>query len=148
MKKGFFFSMLFAVVALASCTKTNEVTVDSAVPIGAFAATKSGALTAQNNTPTKGTASIGTDTKGTSFVKLGSDFTTELGTGTATLYLSTSATYKASPSTGNPDLKLVGVISKNGEQNFKLAAAPDAKFAYVIVWCGSAAIPFGNALLK
>jgi hypothetical protein len=148
MKKGFFFSMLFAVAAFASCTKTNEVTVDSAAPVGTFTATKSGALTAQNSTPTKGTASIGTDTKGTPFVKLGSDFTTELGTGTATLYLSTSATYKASPSTGNPDLKLVGVISKNGEQNFKLTAAPDAKFSYIIVWCGSAAIPFGNALLK
>jgi hypothetical protein len=148
MKKGFLLSMLFALVALTSCTKTEEVIVDTAVPVGAFTATKTGALTAQNSTPTKGTASIGTDTKGTSFVKLGSDFTTELGTGTATLYLSTSATYKASPGTGNPDLKLVGIIGKNGEQNFKLAAAPDAKFSYVIVWCGSAAIPFGNAMLK
>ena len=82
------------------------------------------------------------------WVKLGSDFKTELGTGTATLYLSTSATYKASPGTGNPDLKLVGIVSKNGEQYFKLGAAPDAKFSYVIVWCGSASIPFGNAMLK
>jgi hypothetical protein len=148
MKKGFLCSMLLAVVALASCTKTNEVTIDSSAPVGAFTATKTGALVAQNSTPTKGTASVGTDTQGTAFVKLGSDFATELGTGTATLYLSTSATYKASPGTGNPDLKLVGIIAKNGEQNFKLAAAPDAKFSYVIVWCGSAAIPFGNAMLK
>jgi hypothetical protein len=148
MKKGFFFSMLFALAAFTSCTKTEEVTVDSTQPVGAFTAKTTGALTAQNGTPTKGTASIGTDTKSTYFVKLGSDFTTELGTGTATLYLSTSATYKASPGTGNPDLKLVGVIAKNGEQNFKLTAAPDAKFTYVIVWCGSAAIPFGNAQLK
>lgn len=148
MKKGFLFSMLFAAVAFASCTKTEEVTVDTAVPVGAFTAKSSGALTAQNGTPTKGTASVGTDTKGTYFMKLGSDFTTELGTGTATLYLSTSATFKSSPGTGNPDLKLVGVIAKNGEQNFKLAAAPEAKFTYVIVWCGTAAVPFGNAQLK
>ena len=148
MKKGFFFSIMLALGALVSCTKTETVTVDTAVPNGTFAAKLSGALTAQNGTPTKGTASIGTDGQSANWVKLGSDFTTELGTGTATLYLSTSATYKASPGTGNPDLKLVGVVAKNGEQYFKLSAAPDAKFSYVIVWCGSASVPFGNAMLK
>jgi hypothetical protein len=148
MKKGFLFAIIVALGTLVSCTKTEQVTIDSAQPQGTFSITKTGTLTAQNNTPTKGTGSIGTDAQGTPFVKLGTDFTTELGTGTATLYLSTSATYKASPGTGNPDLKLVGIISKNGEQNFKLAAAPDAKFTHLIVWCGSAAVPFGNAMLK
>ncbi len=148
MKKGFFFTIMLALGAMVSCTKTETVTVDTALPNGTFAAKLSGALTAQNGTPTKGTASIGTDGKSANWVKLGSDFTTELGTGTATLYLSTSATYKASPGTGNPDLKLVGVVAKNGEQYFKLSAAPEAKFSYVIVWCGSAAVPFGNAMLK
>ena len=148
MKKGLFFSIMLAMSALVACTKTNEVTIDSAQPQGTFTASKTGALVAQNSTPTKGTASVGTDSKGTNFVKLGSDFTTELGTGTATLYFSTSATYKASPGTGNPDLKLIGTIPKNGEQNFKLTAAPDAKFTHVIVWCGSASVPFGNAMLK
>ncbi len=148
MKKALLFSFLFAFAALVSCSKTETVTVDSSVPNGTFTSKLSGALTAQNGTPTAGTASIGTDGQSTNWVKLGSDFKTELGTGTATLYLSTSATYKASPGTGNPDLKLVGVISKNGEQYFKLSAAPESKFTYVIVWCGSAAIPFGNAMLK
>ncbi len=148
MKKALLFSFLFALGAMVSCTKTETVTVDSAVPSGTFTSKLAGALTAQNGTPTAGTASVGTDGQSTNWVKLGSDFKTELGTGTATLYLSTSATYKASPGTGNPDLKLVGVIAKNGEQYFKLSAAPDSKFNYVIVWCGSAAIPFGNAMLK
>jgi hypothetical protein len=142
------FIIFFALVALASCSKTETVTVDTALPSGAFSAKLSGALTAQNGTPTKGTASIGTDGASANWAKLGSDFVTELGTGTATLYLSTSATYKASPGTGNPDLKLVGVIAKNGEQYFKLSAAPDAKFTHLIVWCGSASVPFGNAMLK
>lgn len=148
MKKALLFSLMFALGAMVSCTKTETVTVDSSVPSGAFTSKLAGALTAQNGTPTAGTASVGTDGQSTNWVKLGSDFKTELGTGTATLYLSTSATYKASPGTGNPDLKLVGVIAKNGEQYFKLSSAPESKFTHVIVWCGSAAIPFGNAMLK
>ena len=73
---------------------------------------------------------------------------TELGTGTATVYLSTSATYKADPGKGNPDLKLLGIVAKNGEQYFKLSAAPESKFTHVIIWCGSASIPFGNTPLN
>ncbi len=148
MKKGLLFSLMLALGAMVSCTKTETVTVDSSVPNGTFSAKLSGALMAQNGTPTAGTASVGTDGQNANWVKLGSDFKTELGTGTATLYLSTSATYKASPGTGNPDLKLVGIISKNGEQYFKMSATPESKFNYVIVWCGSASIPFGNAMLK
>ena len=148
MKKTLLFSLMLALVAFVSCTKTETVTVDSSKPNGTFTPKLSGALVAQNGTPTAGTASLGTDGQSSNWVKLGSDFKTELGTGTATLYLSTSATYKASPGTGNPDLKLVGVIPKNGEQYFKLSAAPEAKFTYIIVWCGSASIPFGNAMLK
>jgi hypothetical protein len=148
MKKNFLFLAVALLFALASCTKTETVTIDSATPQGNFTKTKAGTWVAQNGTPTKGSVQIGTDEKGTPFVKLGSDFTTELGTGTATIYLSTSATYKADPGKGNPDLKLLGIIAKNGEQYFKLAAAPESKFTYAIVWCGSAAIPFGNAPLQ
>ena len=148
MKKALLFSLFLALGAMVSCTKTETVTVDSSVPNGTFTSKLSGTLTPQNGTPTAGTASVGTDGQSANWVKLGSDFKTELGTGTATLYLSTSAAYKASPGTGNPDLKLVGVISKNGEQYFKINATPESKFNYVIVWCGSANIPFGNAMLK
>ena len=104
-----------------------------------------GSLAAQNGTPTKGTVNTGSDEKGTYFVKFGSDFTTELGTGTVTVYLSTSATYKPDPGKGNPDLKIVGLVNKNGEQFLKMSAAPEAKFTHIIIWCGSANVPFGNA---
>ncbi|MBK8389500.1 MAG: hypothetical protein IPL23_09615 [Saprospiraceae bacterium] len=81
-------------------------------------------------------------------MKLGSDFTTVLATGTVSVYLSTSATFKADPGKGNPDLKLIGIISKNGEQYFKMTTAPEAKFTHLILWCGSANVPFGYAMLQ
>lgn len=148
MKTNLLFIAFAALFAFASCTKTETVTVDTATPQGLFTKTKMGSLVAQNGTPTKGTVQMGVDEKATLFLKLGSDFTTELGTGTATVYLSTSATYKADPGKGNPDLKLLGIVAKNGEQFFKLSAAPESKFTHVIIWCGSASIPFGNTPLN
>ena len=145
MKNNFLTLIVLALFSLASCSKTETVTVDTATPQGNFSKLKMGSLTAQNGTPTKGTVNTGSDEKGTYFVKFGSDFTTELGTGTVTVYLSTSATYKADPGKGNPDLKIVGLVSKNGEQFLKMSGAPDAKFTHVIIWCGSANVPFGNA---
>ncbi len=141
-----FFSI--ALFSLVSCTKTETVTVDTALPQGNFAKLKMGTLVAQNGTPTKGMVNTGKDDQGVYFVKFGSDFTTELGTGTVTVYLSTSATYKADPGKGNPDLKIVGLVNKNGEQYLKLTGAPDSKFTHIIIWCGSASVPFGNAPLN
>lgn len=146
MKKTLFmiFAMSFAV--LTSCKKDTEtVTVDSAKPIGTFTVRKTGNLVAQNGTPTAGTVQTGVDESGTSFLKLGANFTTELGTGTVTVYLSTSSTFRPSPGTGNPDIQLVGIAKANGEAFYKLTAAPASKFTHVIMWCGSANVPFGNA---
>ena len=143
---------LFSVMALAllfaSCKKSTEtITVDSSNPVGAFTASKRGNLTAQNGTPTTGIIQLGTDTQGTTFLHLGSNFRTELGTGTATVYLSTSATYMANPGAGNPTLKLIGVVAANGEKYYKITGTVPANFTYVIIWCGSASIPFGNGQL-
>jgi hypothetical protein len=136
-------------ISFFSCSKDAvETIIDSSLPNGAFTASKSGAITAQNDTGSKGTVSIGSDAKGTVFLKLGTDFQTVLATGTVTVYLSTSSSFKADPGNGNPDLKLVGIIAKNGETYFKLAALPEAKFTHVIFWCGTAGIPFGNANFK
>ncbi len=140
----------FAIVAmgLSSCSKDNTVTVDTSLPNGTFTPTKTGTFTAQNATPTAGTAQLGTDSKSIQFLKFGSDFKTEFGTGTVTIYLSTTMTFTASPGTGNPNLKLVGIVPKAGENYFKIDPAADPKFAYVIIWCGTANIPFGNAKLN
>ena len=149
MKKTLFMIFAIAFVALTSCKKDTEtVTVDSSQPSGTFTVSKTGTLVAQNSTPTAGTVQTGVDASGTSFLKLGTNFTTALGTGTVSVYLSTSSTFRASPGTGNPDLQLVGIVKANGEAFYKLTAAPASKFTHVIMWCGSANIPFGNAPLN
>ena len=146
MKNKFFMIALLAAAMFASCTKTETVTVttDSGVP-DVFTKLKGGTLIADKAGNTKGMFQVGTDTKGQNFAKFSSDFVTEQGTGTVTVYMSTSADFKASPGTGNPDLKLIGSISKNGEQFIKLTGAPEAKFTHVILWCGTAGVRFGYA---
>jgi hypothetical protein len=69
-------------------------------------------LNCSKRNPNQRKIEIGVDSQNTTFVHLGSDFTTELGTGTTSVYLSTSNTFKASPGTGNPDLKLIGIVTK------------------------------------
>jgi hypothetical protein len=150
--KTSFLSMLMAFFIsglMMSCEKDPvEVVVDSALPQGNFTKAKMGSLVAQSDTGTKGMVLFGSDSKGTQFISLGSDFSTVLATGTVTVYLSTSAVFKASPGTGNPDLRLIGQITKNGEQYFKLDPAKESKFTHLILWCGTAAVPFGNASLN
>lgn len=145
------FALALTTMTTVSCSSNSDnvtVEVDSSLPVGTFTVKKTGTLTAQNGTPTKGKIEIGVDSKNTTFVHLGSDFTTELGTGTATVYLSTTATYNASPGTGNPDLKLIGIVNKNGEMYYKVNDTAANTLTYLIIWCGSANIPFGNGQLK
>ena len=146
MKKNFLFIALISIIGLASCKKDNTTptatTTTSDQPVGAFTAQRTGSLVAQSGTPTQGTAQLGTDTKGTSFLKLGSNFKSDYHTGTVTLYASKGATYAAST------VQLISAVGKDGEQYFKLSAALSSDFTHLIVWCGSAKIPFGNAELK
>jgi hypothetical protein len=142
---------LFAIVAcvITSCSKDAEtIIVDSSKPDGTFTVAKSGTFVAQNATPTAGMAQLGTDSKGVQFLKFSSDFTTQFATGTVSVYLSTSMNFVASPGTGNPDLKLVGPVLTAGENFFKIAPTAESKFTHVILWCGTASIPFGNAKLN
>lgn len=149
MKKILFATVLATATMLMACSKDGDtVAVDSSLPEGSFTAARAGSFMAQNGTPTAGSAALGTDTKGTVFLRLLPDFTTKLTTGTVTIYFSTSATFVSNPGAGNPDLRLVGTVGKNGEMYFKLDAAIPANFTHVIVWCGSANIPFGYARLQ
>jgi hypothetical protein len=145
--------ILFALLALASfftsCEKDpEEVIIDSSVPQGALNVSKTGSVVAQNDTGSKGTIQLGTDTNNTQFVKFGTDFKTVLATGTVSVYLSTSMNYVADPGNGNPNLRLIGIVQKDGEQYFKLDPKADAKFTHLILWCGSANVPFGYAALN
>ncbi|TXF87663.1 DM13 domain-containing protein [Neolewinella aurantiaca] len=137
-----------AVFTFSSCDDDETiVTIDSSQPNN-FVAARSGSLTAQNGTPTAGTVELGEDDDARTFLRLGNDFTTEQGTGTVTVYLSTSDTFTPSPGTGNPDLILVGGLNSNGEQFFQIDRDVPASFTHVILWCASANIPFGNARIQ
>ncbi|MFH4966390.1 DM13 domain-containing protein [Gaetbulibacter sp. M235] len=156
MKRNFFslasMILVFTVVLFSSCSnndsETITVEVDSSLPIGAFTVAKQGTLTAESGTPTEGTVELGTDTNNTYFLHFASNFKTETATGTVAIYLSTSEVYTADPGNGNPDLKLIGSVTSNGERYIKLNGAPAAKFTHVILWCDTANIPFGNAELQ
>ncbi len=151
MKRNALFFMLFSFVTLGSftaCEKEKEVIVDPTKPQGTFSVAKSGTFTEQNATGSKGVAQLGTDEDGVQFLKFGADFTTNFATGTVTVYLSTSMTFTPDPGNGNPLLRLIGPVSKAGENYFRLDPAADTKFTHVILWCGSANVPFGFAQLQ
>jgi hypothetical protein len=138
---------------MASCKKetvtvTETVTVDSSQPNGTFTVAKSGTLVEQNGTGTMGTVQLGTDSQGAQFLKLTGGYTSNFGTGTINVYLSTSDTYTADPMNGNPDLKLVGISQTAGDKYYKIAPAAGAQFDNVILWCATAGIPFGHAPLN
>lgn len=134
---------------MPSCSDDAQtITIDTSKPDGTFSASESGMFVEQNSTGSAGTVELGLDSKGTQFLRFGSDFTTNLGTGTVTVYLSTSMDYVADPGSGNPDLRLVGIVATNGETFYKLDPAAASKFTHVILWCGSANIPFGYAELQ
>ncbi len=146
--------MLFAFFALAlsffttACEKEKEVIVDPTKPQGTFSVAKSGNFTEQNATGSKGGAQLGKDEDGIQFLKFDSNFATNFATGTVTVYLSTSMTFTPDPANGNPSLRLVGPVTKAGENYFRLDPAADAKFTHVILWCASANVPFGFARLQ
>ncbi|MBT2162195.1 DM13 domain-containing protein [Zobellia barbeyronii] len=136
------------VTVTETVVETETIEVDSSLPVGDLAVASSGSLTAESGTPTQGLVEIGMDTDDTSFVHFADDFTTELGTGTVGIFLSTSETFTADPANGNPDLMLIGNVRSNGEMFIKLDAAPDAKYTHIILWCATANIPFGNVALN
>ncbi|QWX84401.1 DM13 domain-containing protein [Cellulophaga sp. HaHaR_3_176] len=160
MKKGFYLISKVAFVSIfmltVSCSDDDNETetiietviVDSSLPNGDLTVVSAGSFVAENGTPTAGTVEVGTDTDSSNFVHFGSDFTTELGTGTVGIFLSTSSVYTPDPGNGNPELMLIGNVSANGEKFIKLTEAPDAKYTHIILWCATANIPFGNAELN
>lgn len=138
---------VFLTASLSSCNE-ETITVDTSLPQGTFSVDRSGTFVDQNAAGSTGTASLGTDEEGTQFLKLSSDFMTAVGTGTVTVYFSTSMDYVASPETGNPDLRLIGFVQENGEHYFKVDPVLESGFTHVILWCGSASVPFGYAALN
>lgn len=134
-----------------ACDSSSTENIDPMVPVdpvavsGPITVLKTGSLTAQSSTNTKGMIQIVTDKDGKYFVRLTEDFTTKFSTGTVTVYLSTSERLQLS-SAGS--FQLVSIVGKAGEHFFPLAGNLDPKFGLGIIWCGAAAIPFGFAPLN
>ncbi|MBK6266581.1 DM13 domain-containing protein [Marivirga sp. S37H4] len=152
MKKIIVLAFLAIPFLFCSCddTEVETMVVDTSLPHGDFMVVTSGQFMAQNGTPTAGSVEIGTDSEDEAFVRFSNNFMTELGTGTVTVYLSTTnedLNEVFSPENGNQNLQLVGIVQRNGEHFFKLNSSIDAKYTHVILWCASAGIPFGNAEL-
>lgn len=139
---------VFSLFAFTACTEEEPIVIDTSVPAGTFTVSKSGSFVAQNGTPTTGMAAVGIDSLNTTFVQFNSAFATEFGTGTVTVYLSTTDALSFDPGSGNPDAKLVGITQQAGEQYFKLSSTVDEKFTHIVLWCASANIPFGYAPLN
>lgn len=151
MKNLLFIFLLLASVSFVttSCDDDDETTVvDSTRPNGDFTVQRDGDFVAQNGTPTQGMAAIGTDSQGDQFVRFGSNFRTELATGTVTVYLSKSQSLQFDPAKGNPNVRAIGIVGQNGENFFKVNTPAGSDFTHVVLWCGSASIPFGYAPLQ
>jgi hypothetical protein len=149
MKKSLF---LFYVVflGLISCSgDTDPILIDASLPTGSLTVQRSGNFIDQNGAGSAGSASLGLDTQGREFLAFNSAFKTALATGTVTVFLSTSATFTPDPGNGNPNLFAIGPVRMAGENFFAIPeGASTGKYTHVILWCGSAGIPFGNARLQ
>jgi len=130
----------------------TTVTVDSSMPNGTFTSSRSGAFIEEAGPGSAaGMAELGTDSQGTQFLRFSNDFTSNFNTGTITVYLSETnenLNDVFDPGNGNPGLRIVAPVTSGGEKFFKLDPAAGAQFDYVILWCGSAGVPFGNAPLN
>ncbi len=146
--KKLIFMLLALPLLFGSCDDDEPETmiIDSSLPQGEFTAARTGNFVDENEAGSTGSAALGTDADGDQFVRFGEGFNTALGTGTVTVFLSTSATFMADPMNGNPNLLVLGPVKSSGVNFFKVPEGEStAKYTHVILWCGSAAIPFGNA---
>jgi hypothetical protein len=148
MKNLFLFILFIAVVA---CSDDDDETtlIDNSIPQGTFTVQRMGSFMDQNGAGSTGTASLGTDNQNAMFLAFDEDFQTALGTGTVTVFLSTSDTFTPDPANGNPNLLLLGPVRNAGENFFRIPTGTStAQYTHVILWCGSVGIPFGNAQLQ
>ena len=154
-----FLNRLFVAAMLVAgstaCSKTADSTVTPANgPIGTTTTLKKGTLKAENGTPTAGMVSVVRDSNNDEYVAMGSDFKSDFGTGTVAVYLAkTGANIKSQRTTsagapnGLGNVLAVGFVSKNGQQYLKLPATSSA-FSYVVFYCETVEINFGNAPLQ
>lgn len=150
--KSFFALFLVACAFIATACSDNAttqpVTTDPSMPSGATTTLRSGTITAENNTPTAGMVSIIRDAQNNEFVSLGDDFKSDFHTGTVTIYLAKTADNIGMQEAASASNVLkVALVNKNGKQYFKIPSSA-AGFPYVVFYCATAKINFGNSGLS
>jgi hypothetical protein len=148
--KNLFLILLITPLLFTACEdETETMIVDPTQPQGEFEVSRSGSFVDQNDAGSTGNAELGTDSEDQEFLRFNDSFNTAIGTGTVTVYLSTSETFTADPMNGNPDLLLIGPVRNQGENFFEIPEGEStSKYTHVILWCNSVSIPFGYAELN
>lgn len=149
------FIFLLATAATACNDDSNDAqpqTTDG--PSGTTTMLRTGTLTAENGTPTAGTVSLVRDANNAEWISMADNFRSEFGTGTVAVYLAKTAANVKSQRTnanGSPNgagnVLATGFVTMNGKQYLKLPAS-SSPFPYVIFYCETVEINFGNAQLK
>ena len=144
-----------AAISISSCKKTETKTEFSNLPIGTVTSLKRGTITQQNapgTPPTSGTLSVLQDSQGNQFLKLNSDFTSGFATGTVAVYFAKTngeIKFQRNGGTTPGNVKAVGFVNKAGEQYLQLPAVGAATgFSFVVFYCETAEVNFGNAPLN
>lgn len=149
------FALLLTAAATACKNDSNDAQPQSTDgPSGATTTLRTGTLTAENGTPTAGTVSVVRDASNAEWLSLADNFKSDFGTGTVAVYFAKTAANIKSQRTktdGSPNgagnVLATGFVTKNGRQYLKLPAS-SSPFPYVVFYCETVEINFGNAQLK
>jgi hypothetical protein len=138
--------LMMSIILLSCDNMPDETPMDDQVMVtGPLEVLRSGTLSNQSGAGTRGSVQLVKDQAGKYFISLSDNFTTKFSTGTVTVYLSTSASLRLNES---GSFQLLGSANRPGAHFYELQGNIDEKFTHTIIWCGAAAIPFGNALLE
>jgi len=154
MKKAFLILITMSVVLLGCSDDDETIIQDPTQPNGVFTASAVGTFNDGQNGGSMGMVEIGTDESGDQFLHFLNGFSTNLGTGTVSIYITDRAIDDATefgmvadPANGNPNLRLIGPITVNGESFIRINTSVSASLDYVQLWCGSVNVPWGWAQL-
>lgn len=137
--------------AFVACNNDDDPEPDrvfTADPVGMVTSLKTGTISPQNGTPTRGTLAVIRDAQNNEFVQLNEDFTSDFHTGTVTVYLAKDLTnigMQRRAAAGN--VKAVGFVNRNGKQFMRVDGA-SAGFTHIVFYCETAEINFGASPLR
>ncbi|MBT9392508.1 DM13 domain-containing protein [Hymenobacter sp. NST-14] len=150
MKKPFALLLALAPALFSACSDNDPEPqiISSPDPVGTLTSLRTGSITPQNGTPTRGTLALVRDAQNQEFVQLNADFTSDFHTGTVTVYLAKADTRIGTQrAAAGSNVQVVGLVNKNGQQFLRLGGSSTG-FSHVVFYCETAAINFGAAPLQ